>query len=185
MKVYHHHRHQTDELTVVRLKLCLFVCSSAPLLLLLLCCLDSATGVEVSGVVGGSAVLPCVYSEDDLPSSVSVYWRDKDDRGVMDVVRNSENTKSQHQRFRGRVTSFPELYSKGNFSVRMTDLKLEDEGPYECEVVRVNFKRKVTLKVSGKLTALATSPPSGAAADWLPVHLTLMPALLLTGFTLF
>uniref|UniRef100_A0A3B4YZZ1 Ig-like domain-containing protein n=1 Tax=Stegastes partitus TaxID=144197 RepID=A0A3B4YZZ1_9TELE len=133
--------------------------SSLSLLSRLLSLSSPATGVEVSGVVGGSAVLPCVYSEDDLPSSVSVYWRDKDDRGVMDVVRNSENTKSQHQRFRGRVTSFPELYSKGNFSVRMTDLKLEDEGPYECEVVRVNFKRKVTLKVSGEWTTRTLQNP--------------------------
>uniref|UniRef100_A0A3P8SKL7 Ig-like domain-containing protein n=1 Tax=Amphiprion percula TaxID=161767 RepID=A0A3P8SKL7_AMPPE len=109
----------------------------------------SVCGLDVEGSVGGSVVLPCIYS-DPLPSSVSVYWRDKDDLSVLDIVKSSENRTSQHQRFRGRASSFPQLYAKGNFSVEMRDLKPEDQGPYECEVLRVHFKRKVTLKVSGE-----------------------------------
>lgn len=152
--------------------------------MLLVCCMKTVIcGVEVKGVLGGTAILPCVYSEaDPLPDSVSVYWRDKDDRSVLDIVRSLENIKSQNQKFKGRVFSFPYQYSKGNFSVMMKDLKMEDEGLYECEVLRVHFKRKVTLKVSGNRPVLSTLPPTNTAADWSTVHHLICA---LAGFILF
>ncbi|XP_023127114.1 CD276 antigen homolog isoform X2 [Amphiprion ocellaris] len=145
--------------------------------------LNNVCGLDVEGSVGGSVVLPCIYS-DPLPSSVSVYWRDKDDLSVLDIVKSSENRTSQHQRFRGRVSSFPQLYAKGNFSVEMRDLKPEDQGPYECEVLRVHFKRKVTLKVSDFLKVSPTRP-SNTAADWSSNPRTVISALLVSGFILF
>lgn len=147
---------------------------------MLIWCLNNAVcGSEVEGSVGGTVVLPCIYS-DPLPPTFSVYWRDKNDLSVLDIVRSSENKTSQHQRFRGRVFSFPLLYRNGNFSVEMKELKPEDQGPYECEVLGVQFKRRVTLKVSSVLKESAN-----AAADWSTSPLMLISALLVSGFTLF
>ncbi|XP_022073243.1 uncharacterized protein LOC127530214 isoform X2 [Acanthochromis polyacanthus] len=146
---------------------------------MLIWCLNNAVcGLDVEGSVGGTVVLPCIYS-DPLPPTFSVYWRDKDDLSVLDIVKSSENKTSQHQRFRQRVSSFPQLYRDGNFSVEMKELKLEDQGPYECEVLGAQFKRKVTLKVSD-VQKVSPTRPSNAAADWSTRPLTLISALLVS-----
>lgn len=104
----------------------------------------------VIGFIGDAVLLPCVYREDDpLPDKVSVYWRDKDDNIVLDITNSSPNIKTQDKIFRDRVSTSPELYKGGNFSITLNNLRQSDGGLYECHIPRVDFQVKVQLNVLG------------------------------------
>lgn len=156
-------------------------CRSGAVWTLLLVWLNSAScQLVVRGFVGEDVVLPCIYSNvDPLPDKVSVFWRDKDDRVVLDIVENSEDQMSQNVKFKGRVSSFPEQYRKGNFSVVIKTLRQDDGGPYDCTVHRMYFQRTVSLTVSGERdVGVSLTPPPGGAAVTNSLHLRLLAATL-------
>ncbi|XP_069577318.1 matrix remodeling-associated protein 8-like isoform X1 [Brachyistius frenatus] len=138
---------------------------------------------RIEGVAGGNVLLPCVYNE-PLPPGVSAYWRDKEDGVVLDIVKGSENTARQDEKFKGRLISFPDRYGKGNFSIVMTMLQPADSGPYDCHITKVDVDRKVILTVSGGRVVEEASPPPppGGAAVTHSLHLSaLLSALLLSA----
>ncbi|XP_067357306.1 V-set domain-containing T-cell activation inhibitor 1-like isoform X3 [Channa argus] len=103
---------------------------------------------QVTGDIGGDALLPCFYNGGGLPGKVTAYWRDKDDNNVLDIIQNVPNNSSQNSKFKGRVTSFPDLYKKGNFSIVLKNLQKQDSGVYQCDIIAVDYTNKVTLTVS-------------------------------------
>lgn len=105
---------------------------------------------EVTGFIGDDVLLPCVHGDvSSLPEKVSVFWRDKDDKIVLNIVDNVEYRQSQDQRFKDRVFSFSDEYKKGNFSVIMKKLQQEDDGSYQCDILDVD-KKDITVRVSGQ-----------------------------------
>ncbi|KAF3688295.1 CD276 antigen -like protein Precursor [Channa argus] len=131
-----------------------------PLLLLVICSLTSVIcQLQVyQGFIGLDVLLPCVYSEEDpLPETVSVYWRDKDDNIVLDIIDSSPKKGLGDLMFRERVESFPELFKNGNFSIILRKLQQTDAGLYECHIPKVDFQVKVSLMVSDAQAAAATT----------------------------
>ncbi|XP_067357299.1 CD276 antigen homolog isoform X1 [Channa argus] len=143
---------------------------------------------QVTGDIGGDALLPCFYNGGGLPGKVTAYWRDKDDNNVLDIIQNVPNNSSQNSKFKGRVTSFPDLYKKGNFSIVLKNLQKQDSGVYQCDIIAVDYTNKVTLTVSEKMvtpraaastttasTATESKGASGAASvSLMSLHLTLL-----------
>ncbi|KAK2857227.1 hypothetical protein Q5P01_005962 [Channa striata] len=122
-----------------------------PLCLVLICRLTSVIcQVHVNqGFIGHEVLLPCVYREQDpLPDRVSVYWRDKDDNIVLDIINSSPKEDTADSMFKKRVESFPELFKNGNFSIVLRNLQQTDAGLYECHIPVVDFQVNVPLKVS-------------------------------------
>ncbi|KAK2857235.1 hypothetical protein Q5P01_005970 [Channa striata] len=115
---------------------------------------------QATGDIGGDVLLSCVYREEDLPNKVSAFWRDKDDNVVLDIKNNVPETSWQNPKFRDRVTSFPDLYKAGNFSIVLSNLQKSDSGVYQCDVQPVGFTRKVTLSVSDKYAVKVSTPPT-------------------------
>lgn len=106
--------------------------------------------VQVS--VGDAVLLPCIH-RNPLPSEVTVSWRDRDDRTVLDIEDNVPNLQSQDSEFKGRVTSFIDEYKKGNFSILLQDARKLDAGDYDCHVrVSEGSKQKILLSVTGLFT---------------------------------
>ncbi|XP_051282964.1 programmed cell death 1 ligand 1 isoform X2 [Dicentrarchus labrax] len=150
---------------------------------MLLCRLNAGTCQEkVQGFIGDAVLLPCVYTEDDR--LLSVFWRDKNDNNILDIINNVPNNSTQHQRFRGRVLSDPSLYQKGNFSVTLKNVQQDDAGPYECVIPLENFQLRVTLSVSGKrVEATPPGPAGGAAVTPTSLHLVLLSVPLSVFFS--
>uniref|UniRef100_A0A3P9B6R2 Ig-like domain-containing protein n=1 Tax=Maylandia zebra TaxID=106582 RepID=A0A3P9B6R2_9CICH len=81
--------------------------------------------------IGGEVLLPCVYSE-KLSEPVTAFWRDKDDKVVLDIIESKEH--KIDPKFKGRVVSFPDQYKTGNLSILIKGLRAENAGPYDCNI---------------------------------------------------
>uniref|UniRef100_A0A667XWH5 Ig-like domain-containing protein n=1 Tax=Myripristis murdjan TaxID=586833 RepID=A0A667XWH5_9TELE len=118
---------------------------------------------SVSSVVGQHVLLPCAYEPaDKLPPRVNVFWRWGDDVNVYNIVQNVQHLQNQAPRFRNRVSSFPELYRTGNFSLLLQKVTLNDSGSYSCHVPAENFRQNVQLDV--QLTGEENKTTGGGAA---------------------
>ncbi|XP_047433121.1 uncharacterized protein LOC125001242, partial [Mugil cephalus] len=118
----------------------------------LICYLSTAScqSEDVRGFLSDDVLLPCVHGDvRNVPDKVNVFWRDKDNKIVLNIEDSIEHTEFQNPRFKDRVSSFPEKYKKGNFSIVMKDLKPEDEGVYWCHILDVEEK-SINVKVLGE-----------------------------------
>ncbi|KAI3355486.1 hypothetical protein L3Q82_018322, partial [Scortum barcoo] len=86
--------------------------------------------IEVSCAPMGSCILPCSFNNND---SVLIHWTTKDIY-VHSYYNNSDQLKHQEQRFRGRTSLFKEQISRGNASLQLTEVEVQDEGRYQCYI---------------------------------------------------
>uniref|UniRef100_A0A669B5L5 Uncharacterized LOC109201566 n=1 Tax=Oreochromis niloticus TaxID=8128 RepID=A0A669B5L5_ORENI len=149
-------------------------------LMCLLCTLCPASSQSVrTGFIGDEVLLPCVYSE-QLSEPVTAFWRDKDDKVVLDIINSRED--KIDPKFKGRVVSFPDQYKNGNLSILIKGLRADDAGPYDCNIPKVDYQAKMTLKVTEKpavkITTPHPEPPTtrGAAVTTSKHHLSLLSA---------
>ncbi|XP_026114941.1 uncharacterized protein LOC113093337 [Carassius auratus] len=80
--------------------------------------------------LGSSVVLPC-FCDKSVPSNdLKVEWRIKET-----LVHLYQDGESQAQEdYQNRAHFFTEEFQHGNFSLRLDDLRAEDEGQYTCTV---------------------------------------------------
>uniref|UniRef100_A0A3B4TEJ4 Programmed cell death 1 ligand 1-like n=1 Tax=Seriola dumerili TaxID=41447 RepID=A0A3B4TEJ4_SERDU len=117
--------------------------------IVLLCVNTVSCQVVVKGFIGDSVLLPCIYTEKYLqPEKVNVYWRDRDDNILLDIISGVHNMKTQNEKFRGRVISPPDLNRKGNFSIALQNVQEEDTGLYECHIPEAGVEQRVQLTVT-------------------------------------
>lgn len=118
--------------------------------LLLLSPVSLQDSVKISGVVGDSVILPCSYKEGNLKTEeMNVFWRFKQTTNVYDIEKGIALTKDQNAMFKDRIESFPSEYADGNFSLKLSDLRLTDEGQFSCDIPEVEKEHKLTLLVRG------------------------------------
>ncbi|KAK2857054.1 hypothetical protein Q5P01_005789 [Channa striata] len=139
--------------------------------------------VEVQAYLGEDVLLPCVYSRiSPVPETGSIFWRDKDNNAMLNVIRKETTESFECRNFRGRVKGFPDQYRKGNFSIILKNVSLLDRGAYECHVPAVDFMCRVQLAVSGERPASTSPAPGssvhGGAVTLHSLHLTLLSVLL-------
>lgn len=128
------------------------------LMLLFVLLSDTATLSTANRYVAdedGQVLLPCVYREAVLTQPVTAFWRDKDDKVVLDIVNGSPD--KIDPKFRGRVVSFKDEYKHGNLSILITRLRLQDAGPYDCHIPKVEFQTKITLTITRKVLVQPTA----------------------------
>ncbi|XP_039528788.1 myelin protein P0-like isoform X2 [Pimephales promelas] len=117
--------------------------------------------VSVEGVVGGSVILPCSYKERKLNTEeINVFWRYKRKNifnyvKVYDIEKGKPLTEKQDAMFKGRIEG-PSEDADGNFSLKLSDLRLTDEGQFLCDIPDVDKEHKLTLLVSAMTTTVST-----------------------------
>ncbi|KAF5896073.1 antigen like protein, partial [Clarias magur] len=101
----------------------------------------SSQSVTVEAALGDSVILPCSSSRHEK----DVFWRYRGTKVVYDIIDGKENFHDQDGEYRYRVKGFPSEFTKGNYSIRLSDVKLNDTGTYSCKIpdfrtVRVEVK---------------------------------------------
>ncbi|MCI4380985.1 hypothetical protein PGIGA_G00246280 [Pangasianodon gigas] len=112
-----------------------------------------------------------------------VFWRHENTKSVYDIIEGKEDCHEQDQEFRGRVEGFPSEFTKGNYSIKLSDVKPTDRGIYTCQIpdsspLHVELKIK-ERRVSDSTTGLKNSAIMRRAGD---VSLCLLGYILLRSF---
>ncbi|XP_028821820.1 CD276 antigen homolog isoform X1 [Denticeps clupeoides] len=118
------------------------------LLCFIIIVIEPVNTVLVDGFVGETAILPC---NDTVSDQTEVFWRYKGKTRVFRIAAGGgvASGDSQDMQFANRITYFPEEYSKGNFSILLSNLTRNDSGKYTCFVVPSNVVKDVDLNVTG------------------------------------
>lgn len=101
------------------------------------------------GIVGKDVLLRC-NAGSPIPEDADVLWRDKNDNPVL-TIKNNEHTFIA-ERFRDRLSQSTDEYKKGNFSVTIMKLQLDDANMYECNIPFRDIILRVNLQVTGEIT---------------------------------
>uniref|UniRef100_A0A3B5MI51 Ig-like domain-containing protein n=1 Tax=Xiphophorus couchianus TaxID=32473 RepID=A0A3B5MI51_9TELE len=107
---------------------------------------------------GGDCILPCNVD----PSSDTVIHWDLLTSGLLNVhsyYDSEDQLGRQDQQFKGRTSLFKDLISRGNASLKLTGVKIQDEGRYRCysSTERGSKKTFIQLKVEGRLALFLVS----------------------------
>ncbi|XP_039544374.1 uncharacterized protein LOC120490925 isoform X2 [Pimephales promelas] len=110
-------------------------------------------------LLGSSLVLPCYTDEPLLPvKGLEVKWRRTDSETLVHLFLEGESRPEvQQQDYQDRAHFFTDQIQHGNFSLRLDNLRAEDEGNYTCKVysqqdsgeTEVQIKDVERLLVSG------------------------------------
>ncbi|XP_053347939.1 CD276 antigen homolog [Clarias gariepinus] len=90
----------------------------------------SSQSVTVEVAQGDAVILPCSSSRYEK----DVFWRYRDTKTVYEIIEGKKNFQDQDGEYRGRVKGFPSEFTKGNYSIRLSDVKLSDTGTYSCMI---------------------------------------------------
>ncbi|KAG5835061.1 hypothetical protein ANANG_G00268110 [Anguilla anguilla] len=84
---------------------------------------------------GEDVILNCSVDTHVPLEELEVEWMKTNGEILVLLFSEGENRpESQHERFRGRAEFFTEEIPKGNFSLKLRDVKTEDKGEFMCKV---------------------------------------------------
>ncbi|KTF73924.1 hypothetical protein cypCar_00032032 [Cyprinus carpio] len=116
--------------------------------------------------LGSSVILPC-YVDELLPiKGLKVEWRRTDSETLVHLYQDGESrAEKQQQDYQDRAHFFTDQIKDGNFSLRLNNLRAEDEGRYTCTVhsqqdsgeTVVQIKDVERLLVSGSSRSISVS----------------------------
>ncbi|XP_047669604.1 butyrophilin subfamily 1 member A1-like isoform X17 [Tachysurus fulvidraco] len=100
-------------------------------------------------VAGEDLVLPCFIKPNTSAVDMTVEWFKlyvKD--SLVHLYRDhEERNEAQAQSYRGRTSLYKEELQKGNTSLKLSDLRVSDEGEYKCLVEDKSWFDDITVKV--------------------------------------
>ncbi|XP_072534729.1 uncharacterized protein [Salminus brasiliensis] len=98
-------------------------------------------------MVGEEVILNCSVDSRDPASDIEeVSWKRTDQDILVLLYQDSEVlSDSSHDNYRGRVEFFITEIPKGNFSLKLKDVRLEDKGEFLCEVHTRNLSARTTV----------------------------------------
>ncbi|XP_058250565.1 butyrophilin subfamily 1 member A1-like isoform X2 [Hemibagrus wyckioides] len=112
----------------------------------------------LAAVAGEDLVLPCFIKHRTSAVDMTVEWFKlyvKD--SLVHLYRDHEDRyENQAQSYRGRTTLFKEELQKGNASLKLSDIRVSDEGSYKCLVEDKSWSDDITVNVT--VEALGSRP---------------------------
>ncbi|XP_035989694.1 CD276 antigen homolog isoform X2 [Fundulus heteroclitus] len=134
-------------------------------------CLDI---VSQQGYIGRSVLLPCNSTKS---SPVNVFWRDEKENNVLDIIQGESDLKTQNEKYKGRVSSFPSQFLNKNYSIVLEKLEKNDTGNYKCSIVSGGVR--VTTRVNLTVTEYVENSATCGASNVLQMFVLSALSLLL------
>ncbi|NXD35663.1 BTNLA protein, partial [Copsychus sechellarum] len=104
--------------------------------------------------VGETVVLPCTTSPPGEPNKSMLYWQINTTKVVHFSKNGQDSPEYQDKNFKGRTSLFPDQMKYGNFSLKLSNVTLEDNATYSCIYKQTESHQKeestIKLEVSGK-----------------------------------
>ncbi|XP_060767593.1 uncharacterized protein LOC132875033 isoform X2 [Neoarius graeffei] len=110
----------------------------------------------VEAAIGDSVILSCSASRYET----DVFWRYDNTKTVYDIINGKENFHDQDSAYSGRVEGFQSEFTKGNYSIRLSDVKHTDAGIYSCQIPG-SRTLQVELKVQERKDSSKSTSESG------------------------
>ncbi|XP_058868220.1 butyrophilin subfamily 1 member A1-like [Acipenser ruthenus] len=110
----------------------------------------------VSAHVGSSVLLPCRISTGASAVGMEVRWVKNGNETVHVYVSGADLESRQSLGFKGRTHLDKEALGAGNVSLQLNDVRVSDEGSYQCYVVSESWFTDSTMKL--KVSAVGSSP---------------------------
>ncbi|KAG7330442.1 hypothetical protein KOW79_006664 [Hemibagrus wyckioides] len=100
-------------------------------------------------VAGEDLVLPCFIKPNTSAVDMRIQWGkvNVEDSLVYLYRDQKDRNEKQAQSYRGRTTLFKEKLQEGNASLKLSDLRVSDEGTYKCFVEDKSWSDHITVKV--------------------------------------
>ncbi|XP_060730879.1 butyrophilin subfamily 2 member A2-like isoform X3 [Tachysurus vachellii] len=100
-------------------------------------------------VAGEDLVLPCFIKPNTSAVDMTVEWFKLyvEDSLVHLYRDHKDRNEGQAQSYTGRTSLFKEELQKGNTSLKLSDLRVSDEGEYKCLVEDKSWSDDITVKV--------------------------------------
>ncbi|XP_054915394.1 CD276 antigen-like [Poeciliopsis prolifica] len=105
------------------------------------------TDAEVSCVVKQSCVFPCSFQSDSEPV---IHWTQlqSSELTVHSYYSNQDQLDLQNQNFRGRTSLFQDQISRGNASLLLREVKVQDQGRYNCFISTIKGHQDSIIRLS-------------------------------------
>ena len=104
----------------------------------------------VSLHVGEKVTLNCSVDSHAKPERMVVTWKRTDENILVLLFQDGEVlSDSSHERYRGRAEFFTSEIPKGNFSLRLKDVRTEDKGEYICKAHSGLLSANTTVILQG------------------------------------
>ncbi|KAK2917126.1 hypothetical protein Q8A67_001500 [Cirrhinus molitorella] len=118
--------------------------------------------------LGSSVVLPCSVDKPLPMEDLGVEWRKTDPETLVHLFQDGEiQAEIQQQEYQDRAHFFTDQIQLGNFSLRLDNLRAEDEGQYTCTVhsqqdsgetvIEIKVDGVEHLRVSGSKRSISAS----------------------------
>ncbi|XP_030632591.1 butyrophilin subfamily 1 member A1-like, partial [Chanos chanos] len=109
-------------------------------------------------IAGEDLVLPCSLKPNISAVDMTVEWfRLHGSETLVHLYTDHEDrNENQIQSYRGRTALFKEELQKGNTSLKLSRVRVSDEGQYKCLIENQNWQDDVTVEVI--VEAVGTEP---------------------------
>ncbi|KAK2886745.1 hypothetical protein Q8A73_020691 [Channa argus] len=114
----------------------------------------SRADADVSCVFMKSCILPCSFQP---RSEEIIHWiLTAGNRPVYSYYYNQDQLAHQNQNFKGRTSLFKEQISRGNASLQLTGVQVQDQGRYKCytSTIRGNKETYINLRVDAPVSKI-------------------------------
>ncbi|XP_060799186.1 butyrophilin subfamily 1 member A1-like [Neoarius graeffei] len=118
---------------------------------------SQSVGLQVVGpeaplvaVAGEDLVLPCFLKPNTSAVDMTVEWmRVEEGASLVHLYQDHEDrNEDQSQPYRGRTSLFKEELQKGNASLKLSPLRLSDEGSYKCLIDDKSWFDDITFHIT-------------------------------------
>lgn len=130
-------------------------------------CITGHPDVTCHASVGETVVLPCTstFPEELNISHSKLYWQKGDDL-VHFFHKGHDDLESQDEQYHGRTSLFLNEVKHGNFSLKLSNVQLQDKAVYSCIYSQAGHQTKksqIKLSVSGKNLFLGQREGAGGS----------------------